>query len=133
MASLKGKERAKASIKKRLKSKNSFFLKKKLVTPEDFPNHSLCGNPITGNGMIDTNAYFRGKVYDRFIDEISGETLYTEEGNHEFILDIAVALETANITELTYAAFGITQEEINDLTKVFRYAADNDLTYVGWW
>jgi hypothetical protein len=107
---------------------DSFFYKKELVKPEGFPDHNLCGGLLSGDGHS-----FRGKVYDTFIQEVSGETLYEDEGDHEYLETIAEALENATITEETYKAYNITQEEIDDLKKVFRYAADNNLSYFSWW
>jgi len=107
---------------------DSYFYKKELVEPEGFPEHRLCVGMLSGGSNS-----FRGKMYDTFIQDVSGETLYVDEGDHEFIKTIAESLENATITEETYKVYNITQEEIDDLKKVFRYAADNNLTYISWY
>ena len=105
---------------------DSFFFKKILEEPKGFPEHNLYGS---GGG----NPHFRGEAYYNFIEEISGESLFTEEGDSDFINTIVDALENVEFTESTCKAYNILPEEIDDLKKVFRYAKDNNLTYIGSW
>ena len=83
----------------------------------------LCNEGIT----------FRGKVYDSFIDEISGISLYQVDMSNKDVKDIADALEKLALDADLLSKFDISSIELADLQRMFRTYADAGAILHGWW
>jgi hypothetical protein len=98
---------------------------------------NLVGGMLSANGQ----GSFRGKCYDQFIEDITGESLYQEEIRNDNVIAMAEALEEflsghmkvkdQDLINVDYGdmSFG----EARDLAKWFRVTADNGYSVVGWW
>ena len=88
-----------------------------------FDGIELCGGMFSGNGC---GGSFRGKVYNNFIQDISGVSLYTEELEVCEVTRIVEALEH-------YKDDVLSEDCAPDLYKFFKVCDENDLTVCGWW
>jgi hypothetical protein len=91
------------------------------------PPLRLCGGLCSNYGHIS----FRGGYYSWFIEDVSGVSLYQTRVPNEGIRRIAEALERYTPTPEDLEAF--TQEELNDLKRMFRAYADAGAWLAGWW
>ena len=88
-------------------------------------NFSICGGMMSGSG----NDSFRGKVYHRFVEDITGISLYgyTNETNvisNEIISEMADGLEATEWRDSYIQNYDIEEQEFKDLVKMFRLHAD---------
>lgn len=93
------------------------------------PNLNLCGGLFSGFGQ----GSFRGKVYNDFIEYVSGVSLYQEEMENGDVRRIATALATYTPTDADLKAYEITFDEVHDLYRMFTEYGDVGATLVGWW
>jgi hypothetical protein len=97
--------------------------------PEFNPPLELCGGMFSGHG----SESFRGKVYARFVEEVSGESLYEDLTNKQ-VKKIADALESDEaIKRMDY----LWEEDQNskvlkDLRRMFRKYANAGATLKTW-
>lgn len=112
---------------------DSFFRSSNPEIPlEGVPEVDLCGGICSAGDALS----FRGKVYSDLIEAVSGHDLYEEEEQGEWVREIADALEDTefkDVDESAFARWDVTEQEYLDLRKVFAFARDNSLIYVGWW
>jgi len=93
-------------------------------------NFKVCGGMLSGHG----NDSFRGKVYSDLIEAVSGFSLYTGYLDPATIQFIATRLE-----EYTYKAaknncsYELSEEEFNDLKRMFRAHADAGHGLTSWY
>jgi len=85
----------------------------------------ICGGIFSGNG----NDSFRGKVYHRLVEDITGISLYgyTNESDkipNEIIKDMAEGLEATEWRDSYIQNYDIEEQEFKDLVKMFRLHAD---------
>ena len=91
-----------------------------------FEGINLCGGLFSGNG-----GSFRGKVYNSFIQEISGVSLYSEMLEVCEVTCIKEALEDhlANGNPLV----DVSEDTVSNLLRFFKVCDENDLVVGGWW
>ena len=87
-------------------------------------NFSICGGMMSGSG----NDSFRGKVYHRFIEDVTNVSLYgdpeTGEIPNETVKQMADDLETTEWRESYIINYDIEEQEFKDLVRMFRLHAD---------
>ena len=85
----------------------------------------VCGGMFSDNG----NDSFRGKVYHRLVEDITGISLYgyTNESNeisNEIVKDMTEGLEATEWRDSYIQNYDIEEQEFKDLVKMFRLHAD---------
>lgn len=84
----------------------------------------VCGGMYSDNG----NDSFRGKVYHRFVEDVTEVSLYgdpeTGEIPNETVKQMADDLETTEWRDSYIINYDIEEEEFKDLVKMFRLHAD---------
>lgn len=91
----------------------------------------LVGGLLSGNG---DGPSFRGKVYNDYVQEVTGESLYQEFIPTEKVKEMANKLEEA-VKERKFAEVTnpVSAEEAHALTQWFRVCAENGYAVIGWW
>ena len=110
----------------------------------------LVGGMFSGNG----EGSFRGKVYDRLVEEVTGESLYQAEIEPEVVKEMYRELKHykpkryVEMEEEVFDAnkrkmikrkviaddeYGIKKKELKDLIEFFRVCAENKYGLRGWW
>ena len=96
-------------------------------------NFSICGGMMSGSG----NDSFRGKVYHRFVEDVTNVSLYgdleTGEIPNETVKQMADDLETTEWRESYIINYDIEEQEFKDLVKMFRLHADAGHYLVAWY
>jgi hypothetical protein len=85
----------------------------------------ICGGMFSENG----NDSFRGKVYHRLVEDITGISLYgytneTNEIPNEIVKDMTEGLEATEWRDSYIQNYDIEEQEFKDLVKMFRLHAD---------
>jgi hypothetical protein len=102
-----------------------------------WPEANLCGGLFSGNGQ----GSFRGKVYEGIFAAATGDTLYHEAQDAAWVADMAGRMESyiaafadaPDVLPVHNDPWTVTAQEARDLAAIFRFAADSDLGYHGWW
>lgn len=104
------------------------------------PYPSLCGGMFSGDG---TDGSFRGKVYNPFIEELTGVSLYEEEINNETLREMVAKFEELfdSGKALDYLKefneksnwWELKENELFDLYRVFKAFTDVGAHLYGWW
>jgi hypothetical protein len=93
----------------------------------------ICCGIFSGSG----NESFRGKVYARLVEDITGVSLYgdpeTCEISHETVKQMADDLEKTEFIPEYITHYDIEQDEFKDLVKMFRLHADAGHYLVAWY
>ncbi|MFM6944960.1 MAG: hypothetical protein ACKOXV_06705 [Bacteroidota bacterium] len=93
----------------------------------------ICGGMFSGSG----NDSFRGKVYDRFVEDVTGISLYgdpdTFEVPNEIVKQMADDLEATEWRDSYIENYDIEEEEFKDLVKMFRLHADAGHYLLAWY
>lgn len=93
----------------------------------------ICGGMFSGNG----NDSFRGKVYHRLVEDITGISLYGDPETNEIPIEtVKVMADDLKATEWrdSYIEnYDIIEEEFKDLVKMFRLHADAGHHLVSSW
>jgi hypothetical protein len=93
----------------------------------------LCGGVFSGHG----NDSFRGKVYDRFVEDITGVSLYgdpeTFEIPNETVNQMADDLEATVWRDSYIQNYDIEEQEFKDLVRMFRLHADAGHYLIAWY
>jgi len=93
----------------------------------------ICGGMFSGSG----NDSFRGKVYARLVEDITGVSLYgdpeTCEISHETVKQMADDLEKTEYRPEYIFQYDIELDEFKDLVKMFRLHADAGHYLVAWY
>jgi len=94
----------------------------------------ICGGMYSENG----NDSFRGKVYHRLVEDITGISLYgytneTNDISNEIIREMADGLEATEFKPEFIAYYDIEEEEFKDLVRMFRVHADAGHFLVSSW
>lgn len=103
------------------------------------PQLNLCGGMFSEGGR----GSFRGKVYDNFIQDVAGHSLYNDLSNDD-VHKIAESLEDyldkvrsgqEDIRSDKYGSYGdcISFNGLVDLTRMFRRYADRGSKLVAWY
>ena len=93
----------------------------------------ICCGVFSGSG----NESFRGKVYHRLVEDITGVSLYgdpeTCEIPSEIVKDMAEGLEATEWRDSYIQNYDIEEQEFKDLVKMFRLHADAGHYLVAWY
>ena len=93
----------------------------------------VCGGVFSDNG----NDSFRGKVYYRFVEDVTNESLYgdpeTGEIPNEAVKKMAADLEATEWRDSYIENYDIVEDEFKDLVKMFRIHADAGHHLVSSW
>lgn len=93
----------------------------------------LCGGMFSGCG----NESFRGKVYNRFVEDITGVSLYGDPETFEIPLEtvkqMATDLEETEWRDSYISNYDIEHDEFKDLVKMFRLHADAGHYLIAWY
>lgn len=93
----------------------------------------ICCGIFSGSG----NESFRGKVYARLVEDITGVSLYgdpeTCEISHETVKQMADDLEKTEFIPEYITHYDIEQDEFKDLVRMFRLHADAGHYLVAWY
>jgi hypothetical protein len=93
----------------------------------------ICCGVFSGSG----NESFRGKVYHRLVEDITGVSLYgdpeTCEISNETVKQMAIDLEETEWRDSYIQNYDIEQDEFKDLVKMFRLHADAGHYLVAWY
>jgi len=98
-----------------------------------FAGIELCGGIFSGGSG---SSSFRGKVYNDYISEVTGVSLYQEYIPPARVREMALALEVAvqRYSDEGFKEFGLTgREEAEALARWFRIAAENGYALYNWW
>ncbi|MEW6770102.1 MAG: hypothetical protein AB1330_01735 [Bacillota bacterium] len=92
----------------------------------------LVGGMFSGHG---NGPSFRGKVYDRYVYKVTGESLYQECIPSKAVSAMAVKLEkaAAELNDDCLEELHVTRQEAHALAAWFRVCADNRYVVCGWW
>jgi len=93
----------------------------------------ICGGVFSGSG----NDSFRGKVYARIVEDITGVSLYgdpeTFETPNETVKQMAIDLEETEWRDSYIQNYDIEEQEFKDLVKMFRLHADAGHYLLAWY
>ena len=96
-------------------------------------NFNICGGMMSGSG----NDSFRGKVYHRFVEDVTEISLYgdreTNEISNETVKKMADDLEATEWRDSYIENYDIEKQEFKDLVKMFRLHADAGHFLVSSW
>jgi len=96
-------------------------------------NFNICGGMLSGSG----NDSFRGKVYHRFVEDVTEVSLYgdpeTNEISNETVKKMADDLEATEWRDSYIENYDIEEEEFKDLVRMFRVHADAGHFLVSSW
>jgi hypothetical protein len=93
----------------------------------------ICCGIFSGSG----NESFRGKVYHRLVEDITGISLYgdseTCEISHETVKQMADDLEKTEWRDSYIQNYDIEEQEFKDLVRMFKLHADAGHYLVAWY
>jgi len=88
-------------------------------------------------GDEDNQLQFRGRRYDSFIQEVTGQSLYQVEVHKDVVKEMAQKLNKLAEDQVALDVVGqahmLELSQCQDLVRVFDAAAKNDCTLFGWW
>ena len=103
---------------------DNYWMKSKEEAGNIEGNFKGCGGIFSENG----NDSFRGKVYHRFVEDVTNVSLYgdpdTGEIPNETVMKMADDLEATVWQDSYIENYDIIEEEFKDLVKMFRLHAD---------
>jgi hypothetical protein len=93
----------------------------------------ICGGVFSGHG----NDSFRGKVYHRLVEDITGVSLYgdpeTFEISSETVKQMAIDLGETEWRDSYIQNYDIEKQEFEDLVRMFRLHADAGHYLLAWY
>ena len=93
----------------------------------------VCGGMLSGHG----NDSFRGKVYHRFVEDVTEVSLYGDRDTNEIPIEtvkkMADDLEATEWRDSYIENYDIEEEEFRDLVRMFRLHADAGHYIVSSW
>lgn len=99
---------------------DNYWMKSKEESGVVEGNFKVCGGVFSDNG----NDSFRGKVYCRFIEDITEVNLYSDEIPNEIVNKMANDLEATEWRDSYVEHYDIEEYEFRDLVRMFRLHAD---------
>ena len=112
---------------------DNYWMKSKEEAGNIEGNFKVCGGIFSENG----NDSFRGKVYHRFVEDVTGVSLYgdpdTGEIPNETVMKMADDLEATVWQDSYIENYDIVDYEFKDLVKMFRLHADAGHFLVSSW
>jgi hypothetical protein len=120
---------------------DSYAVKMENMSDEKFKGiGTLCGGMFSqgDDGEGSTGNSFRGKVYNDFVEKVTGYSLYEELDNYTCgkIADCIKKFLKGNPDDKEWdygKAFTVTREEATTLAKWFKIVHDNDGSYHAWY
>ena len=108
-----------------------------VLTPEDERAFAESGIALCGGMYSDGVTSFRGKVYELFVAQVTGESLFEEWLPPETVAGMAEKLaacdpDTARERLDLDEDFVPSPSEIRDLQKLFRICAERGLGIIAW-
>ena len=91
---------------------------------EELANVNLCGGMFSGNG---SDGSFRGKVYNDYVEEVTGVSLYENSIGPETLLGMAEAIRQ----DLNLA--GIEDCDLHDLATLFEVGGKYGCSLLSWY
>jgi hypothetical protein len=93
----------------------------------------ICGGLFSDNG----NTSFRGKVYHRFVEDVTGVSLYGDRETNEIpietVKEMADDLEATAWQDSYIENYDIEKQEFEDLVRMFRLHVDAGHYLVSSW
>lgn len=112
---------------------DNIWMKDKDVNGVVEGDFQICGGIFSGNG----NDSFRGKVYSRFVQDVTGVSLYGDEEtcqiDNDTIKQMADDLQATEWRDSYIENYDIEEEEFKDLVRMFRLHADAGHYLVAWY
>ena len=112
---------------------DNYWMKSKEEAGNIEGNFKVCGGIFSENG----NDSFRGKVYHRFVEDVTGVSLYgdpdTGEIPNETVMKMADDFEATVWQDSYIENYDIVDYEFKDLVKMFRLHADAGHFLVSSW
>jgi len=112
---------------------DNYWMKNKEEAGHIDGDFKICGGMLSGNG----NDSFRGKVYHRFVEDVTNVSLYgdpeTGEIPNETVKKMADDLEATEWRDSYIENYDIVEYEFKDLVKMFRLHADAGHHLVSSW
>lgn len=99
---------------------DNYWMKNKEEAGNIEGKFKVCGGIFSGNG----NDSFRGKVYSRFIKDVTNEDLYQGMIPNETVKKMADDLDSTEWRDSYIQNYDIVEEEFKDLVRMFRLHAD---------
>jgi hypothetical protein len=99
---------------------DNYWMKSKEEAGNIEGEFKVCGGIFSGNG----NDSFRGKVYSRFIEDVTDEDLYQGMIPNETVKKMADDLDSTEWRDSYIQNYDIVEEEFKDLVRMFRLHAD---------
>ena len=93
------------------------------------PRLNLVGGLFSGEGQ----GSFRGKVYNRFIEEQTGESLKQKTISSAKVKEMSDQLQKMYWYIGLKKRYKISKQEFNDLRRMFKRYAKEGATLHGWW
>jgi hypothetical protein len=94
---------------------------------------NICGSMFSGSG----NTSFRGKVYARFVEDVTEVSLYGDPDTHEVpnetVKKMADDLEATEWRDSYIENYDIEEQEFKDLVRMFRLHADSGHYLYAWY
>jgi hypothetical protein len=108
---------------------DNYWMKNKEEAGNIEGEFKVCGGIFSGNG----NDSFRGKVYSRFIEDVTNEDLYQGMIPNETVKKMADDLDSTEWRDSYIVNYDIVEDEFKDLVKMFRLHADAGHHLVSSW
>ena len=112
---------------------DNYWMKSKDELGEIEGIFKVCGGMLSSNG----NDSFRGKVYHRFVEDVTNVSLYgdreTGEIPNETVKKMADDLEAVEWRDSYITNYDIEKQEFKDLVKMFRLHADAGHYLLAWY
>jgi hypothetical protein len=112
---------------------DNYWMKNKEEAGHVEGDFKICGGMLSGHG----NDSFRGKVYYRFVEDVTNVSLYgdpeTGEIPNETVKEMAADLEATEWRDSYIENYDIVEDEFKDLVKMFRLHADAGHHLVSSW
>jgi len=89
---------------------------------------NLCGGMLSGSGFDS----FRGKVYNQYVEHVTGVSLYENRIDNNTVKAMAAKLAEAQ-GNINRTSFEIEDSEIKDLVRMFQVHADDGHELIAWY
>ena len=118
---------------------DNYFCKDAIIIEEiEWPDTHLCGGLLSGGF-----GSFRGKVYDDYVEKITGKSLYEDSIDTNSVREMGRKLRdhvqqlehdlVSDDEEIHIGTFNITMKEAKDLATLFEFAASHEMELIAWY
>jgi hypothetical protein len=112
---------------------DNYWMKNKEELGHVDGDFKICGGMLSGSG----NDSFRGKVYHRFVEDVTGVSLYGDRETNEIpietVKEMADDLEATVWQDSYIETYDIEKQEFEDLVRMFRLHVDAGHYLVSSW